>query len=453
MIGEWLGLAGPLGTIIGMTLGAVMMLIIGLCYAELATTLPVAGGEVVYAYAVSGPRLAFTIGWYLSLIYIAVCTFEAISLAWLLEVLIPGIKGPVLYTIYGKELSLGSAAIGVGATILLAFINYRGTHLAARFQDILTYLLLLAAVLFAIASFTKGDLANAQPLFRMYGDQIVWSGVLWVFVTTPFWYSGFQIIPQMMEERSKSTSLSLVGYIILLAIVMAAIFYVLVILASSVVTPWQTLLDKELPVAEALEMAFDNPILPKLVLIAGIIGILTTWNAVMMIASRLLLVLGRARMLPSITAQIHPDYGSPSTSLLAVAVISGLAVFLGRDALIPIVNIGATCFAFAFVVSCWGVIKLRREKPLANRPYRVPGGSATAGIGLVIASLVLVYTLYEPFASSQYRVPLEWLILTAWGVLGALFWYSSANMRNSISQEEQRENIMCNLKADSGDVE
>ena len=415
MVGNWLGMAGPLGAIIGFALGACMMLIIGLCYAELVTTLPIAGGEVVYAYEISGPRLAYVIGWYLALIYIAVCTFEAISLAWILQVLIPGIEGPVLYAVLGTELTAGAVAIGLVATVLLAYLNYRGIHAAARFQDVLTYTLLLAAVLFWAASIAGGDLRNAEPLFKMDGDRIAWTGVLWVFVTTPLWFSGFQVIPQVMEERAEGVSLALVGRVILLAIGMAAVFYILVILSSAIVVPWETVLDAELPVAAALDAAFDNPILTKLVLIAGVVGILTTWNAVMMVASRLLLALGRARLLPSHVASIHPRFGSPAVAVLVVAVISALAIFMGRNALIPIVNIGASCFSFAFVVTCWGVIKLRRDKPDLDRPYKVPGGIATARTAMVIASLVLAYSLYEPFASAGYTVPLEWYVLSAWG--------------------------------------
>jgi amino acid transporter len=245
-----------------------------------------------------------------------------------------------------------------------------------------------------------------------------------------------------MEERAEGASLGLVGRVILLAIGMALAFYVLVILSAAVIVPWETMLEADLPVASALDAAFNRSWLTQLVLVAGLMGILTTWNAIMMIASRILLALGRARMLPAAVARVHPTFGSPAVAVLWVAAISIVGVFLGRSILVPIVNIGATCLAFAFIVSCWGVVRLRHDKPDLDRPYRVPGGVATAWVGTCASILVFAYSLYEPFATAGGGLPVEWAILGSWGLLGILFWCATSRLRNSVSPAEQRQWIL-----------
>ena len=75
VLGEWLEIAGPLGAILGFAIGALVMMIVGLCYAELASMLPVSGGEVAYAYEIFGAKSSYAIGWFLALAYISVTSF------------------------------------------------------------------------------------------------------------------------------------------------------------------------------------------------------------------------------------------------------------------------------------------------------------------------------------------------------------------------------------------
>ena len=88
--GVWLSNSGPLGAIAGFAGGGVIMLVIALCYAEMAGMFPVSGGEVAYTYEVYGLRLSFLCGWLLAFEYIAVTSWEAISLALIADALFPG---------------------------------------------------------------------------------------------------------------------------------------------------------------------------------------------------------------------------------------------------------------------------------------------------------------------------------------------------------------------------
>ena len=95
VLGDWLEIAGPLGAMTGFFGGMIVMMVVGICYAELASLLPVTGGEVAYAYEIFGIKPSYAIGWLLCLAYIAVTSFEAISIGWILGILFPGTRGRV----------------------------------------------------------------------------------------------------------------------------------------------------------------------------------------------------------------------------------------------------------------------------------------------------------------------------------------------------------------------
>src|SRR5262245_30485541 len=131
----WLQQAGPGGAALAFLAGAMAMMLVGLCYAELATALPVTGGEGAYAYVVFGPRASYATGWFLALSSIATTAFEAISLGWVAGALVPGLEGPALYSVAGAPVRAGSLALGLAGTFLLTWLNYRGARAATRAQD------------------------------------------------------------------------------------------------------------------------------------------------------------------------------------------------------------------------------------------------------------------------------------------------------------------------------
>ncbi len=442
VLGEWLNQAGPLGAILAFVGGGLVMMLVGLCYAEMASLLPVSGGEVVYAYELYGVKTCFATGWFLALAYISVTAFEAVSVGWIASVLVPGIQGVSLYTSRGESVHLGGLLLGLGGMALLSWLNYRGARSAAIFQDVLTYGLIILSVVFISAGIMWGQAANLEPLFQRGGAGPAWRGILAVLVTAPFWYAGFNVIPQVMEERAPTTSLRLAGQMILLAIGIAALFYSLVILACSMTMPWEKLLALELPAAGAFEAAFGSTALAKAVLGAALLGLVTTWNTVFISASRVLFALGRARIISAALARVHPDFGSPTRAVLLVGGVASGGLFLGRSAIIPIINVAGTCLAFAFFLTCLGVIKMRRTRPNQPRPYRVPGGTATACVAAAGALFMVCFSLYQPYLNARGTFPLEWILLLGWAIVGALFWALAHKIRDTVSESERRELIL-----------
>lgn len=442
VLGEWLAQAGPLGAAMAMMGGGLIMALVGLCYGEIAAMFPVAGGEVAYTYEIYGAKTCFATGWSLALAYIAVTAFEAVSVGWVADALIPGHAGATLYVIGNAPVQAGALSLALGGMAVLTVVNYRGVGPTAHLQDLLTYGLICLSAVFIAAGSLWGNLENLTPLFRRGDARSVASGILSVFVTAPFWYAGFNVIPQLMEEKAPTTSLKLVARLILLSIGLAAVFYVFVILSCSMLMPWEDLLRFNVPAAAAFEVALNSTTFAKIVLTAALLGLLTTWNPVFMAASRVLFALGRAHMIGPIFGRLHPASGSPSTAILFVASAASLGVLFGRDAIIPIINVASTCLAFAFLLVCWGVIRLRRTSPHHRRPFSVPGGARTAGLAVAGCAGMLALSLYQPLAHPHRFIPLELVVLAAWVILGAAFWRVARGIRGGVDEDERRRLIL-----------
>jgi amino acid transporter len=284
---------------------------------------------------------------------------------------------------------------------LLIFLSYRGTKFAATFQDLLTYAKIALAVIFISAGIIWGQVGNLEPFFQRSASGSILAGIFAVFLTAPFWYGGFNIIPQTMGEKDPKTSLKTVGRTLLFSIVLSGAFYCSIILATSMSLSREKLVGLNLPVAEVFTTAYNFPVLTKLVLIAALLGNFTAWNGVIVCGSRVLFALGRAQIIWNGFGNVHPVFHSPATSVIFVGVVATLGVFLGRGAIIPIVNLASACFALGYLLICLGVLKLRRERPEHERPYRVPGGVVTAGLALAGSVFMLFLSLYQPYVDAK----------------------------------------------------
>lgn len=427
VIGEWLSQAGPLGAVLSFVAGGLVMMLVGLCYAEMATLLPVSGGEVAYALEAFGVETSFAAGWLLTLAYISTTAFEAISVGWILGALVPGLDAPAF-----------DLAVGLSGMALLTLLNVRGARSAAVFQDLLTWALVALSAVFIAAALLRGDASNLRPFFR---EGSPWSGALSVFMTAPFWFAGFNTIPQLMEEKAPGVPLRVVGRALLLSIAAAGLFYCLVVLACSMTMPWKGLLDLELPAASAFEAGLHSPILAKTVLVAALLGLLTTWNAVFLGASRVLFSLGRARLLPPVFGRIHGAFGSPPVAVVFTGLAAAALVLLGRDALLHLVNAAATCLAACFLLTSLAAIRLRAKNPGSDGPYRAPGGRVTAAAASSGSLFMLVLSLYLPYRGAG-RLPIEWILFLVWGLAGVAFWLLGGSIREKMSDAERRKRVL-----------
>ena len=441
-LGGWFEQAGPVGAIVAFAAGGTLMLIIGLCYAEVTPMLPVTGGEVAYAYKAYGTSKAFIIGWFLAFGYLSVSAFEAISVGLVLSFLLPQIDVFPLYEIAGSTVYATHLLLAFVFTGLITGINYFGVGIASRVQIVLTVLFLLCAVLFVVSGIASGEVGNLAPYF---GDSALGSGglagMLAVFVTVPFWYVGFDTIPQAAEERRENSPLHRLGLYVVLAIICSTLFYIAIILGAGMAGPWRDIVGEELPTAAAFSAAFESQWLVRLVLIAGLIGLLTSWNGFFLAGSRVLFSLGRGRIIHESFGQAHAKYGTPTTAVLFSGLVTFLSALLGRGAIIAFVDVGSFCIALAFLGVALSLIQLRKKFPDLERPYRMPGGNALAYVAAA-GSLFILFVMLVPGSPSRLVWPLEWLILGTLSITGIGFWFAARGYRQRVSEDDRARLIL-----------
>jgi APA family basic amino acid/polyamine antiporter len=413
-----------------------LMLAIGLCYAEVTAALPLSGGEVAYAYKAYGTSKAFIVGWFLVFGYLSVSAFEAVSISKVISYLIPSIDYMQLYTVNGSPIYLSHIALSAGFVLLISAINYTGVKNSSRFQVILTILFISLTLIFVIAGMLMGKWENLSPLFSTNNSGSIAAGIAMVLVTVPFWFVGFDTIPQAAEEAKVSISYKTIGLLIPLSIVVAVCFYILLIMSTSIAAPWNDILNDKLPTAKAFEIATESTFLVNLILITAIVGLLTSWNGFFLAGSRVLFALGRGKIVAPILGSSHKTHKTPYTAVLFSGIVTFLASLMGSGAMMAFVNVGSLCIVIAFFGVSASFLKLRRKFPNLHRPYKTPGGKLLGYIGLV-GSMLILTIMVIPNSPVALVWPFEWVIFISLTLLGLLSWTLSAKSRDKVPKKER----------------
>ena len=438
--GDWLIRGGPLGAILGFILGGLMLTVIGLSYAELTPAIPVAGGEVAFAYKAFGSGLSFLTSWFLTFAYISLCPFEAVAIGWLIEYLIPGLKSKSLYTVGGYPVSFLSIVAGIALTLFIIILNYCGVKNSARFQTMATILIFVCVAAFALIALLRGNFSNMQPLFAGTGTgTAVLGSIIAILGIVPFFYSGFDTIPQGAEESAKGINPKDLGKAVIASIIIAAVFYAVVILALSICMPWQKTISYEMPTASAFQTAFGYAWATKLMLLAALFGLITSFNGFFIAATRVLFATGRAGLLSGWFGDVSEKYHTPKNAILFVGLITLIGPFIGRSSLLPIVNVASLAFISGWFITCLSAVRLRITAPDMSRPYKVRN-KAIFYLGAVIAGIIIFLMLF-PGTPAQLQWPLEYIILGIWMFMGYVG-YRWQKTRIKMSDEEMAYQIL-----------
>ena len=148
---------------------------------------------------------------------------------------------------------------------------------------------------------------------------------------------------------------------IILAIIGSTIFYILIMLAAGMASPWQETVKYNLPTAAAFKSSFDSSWMVKVVLFSGVIGLLTSWNGFFIACTRVLFALGRGHIIDKRFSSTHKEYGTPVNAIVFSGILTALAACLGRGALIALVDVGSFCIAVAFLGVSLSFLKLRMK--------------------------------------------------------------------------------------------
>jgi amino acid transporter len=371
--------------------------------------MPKAGGEHVYSHRALGATASFICTWAILLGYVSVVAFEAVALPTVVDYLVPGFSRGYLWTIAGWDVELSWVLVGVVAAIFMTAINVIGIRTAAKLQFLVTVLVIAVGVLLIGGAANAGSSDNMQPFFDNGAK-----GLLGVLVMVPFMFVGFDVIPQSAEEVD--IPFSEIGRTLMISILMAVLWYVLIIAAVSMGLPEIDRAASSLPTADATAAVFGGTWAAKLLVVAGIGGILTSWNAFLIGGSRALYALARAGQLPKSLGALHPRYNTPHNAVLLIGVLSVIAPLFGRPALVWLVDAGGLGIVTAYAFVAWSFLRLRKHEPDMPRPYKVRHGQLTGWAALVLSLAIAV--LYLPISPAALIWPYEWLIVIAWVLLG-----------------------------------
>ena len=295
---DWMAKAGPLGTIIGFAIGAVLMMIIAVSYGFLIKSFPVSGGEFAYSYVGFGRNHAYICGWFLVLGYMSIIALNASALALLGKYVIPSVAAQVfMYEIAGWEVYLTEVLIASLALIVFAYLNIKGAQLSGRAQFIFCIIMIAGVLLLFIGALfhPSTSFENVQPLFNPEISSL--AAVLAIVAIAPWAYVGFDNVPQAAEEFKFSPQKAF--SLIIIALIFAGVVYCLMILTTALGAPWQDLVAQS-PLwgtGDVVTSLFGGFGLFVLV-IAVLMGIFTGLNGFYISASRLLFAMGRAQILP-----------------------------------------------------------------------------------------------------------------------------------------------------------
>ena len=405
----WINEAGFWGALVAFLAGSSIILLVGLSYGELTSALPLAGGEIVYVYRAMGKNAAWVVGWIMAFAYIAVAAWESIAISTALDYLLPIPSFLHLWDVSGASVYLSWALIGMVGAIAMTLLNLFATRPAIIFQVMATAGFIFIGFILLFGGVTFGSTDNMEPIFR--GG----SGLTYVILMVPSMLVGFDVIPQSAEEMN--IPLKDVGRMVVVCIVLACLWYVMIIIGVTLAAPLEIRSSGLIPAADVMSYAYGDPIFGKVIILGGLLGILTCWNGFFMGASRLIFAMGRAKMLPTVFGKLHKTYQTPWAATIMVGIICILSPLLGKNAFVWLVNASAFCALFGYFIVSGSFVILRWKEPDLSRPFKLRGGKLIGWSALILSGLYFLLFVSNTVTKSWTE---ELLFIFLWVILGLI---------------------------------
>lgn len=404
LMDDWLARGGPFGAMLGFAAGGILLLPVGYIYGEWVKRLPDAAGEAAYTAQAFRPWVSYVTGWIMLLAYFIVCPWEAVAVGKLAAYLFPQIDRFELYRVDGLPIFLPRLLLGAAITLFLAWLNYRGIHASATFQNWATSAVLAVFLLLVVASAFSGTPGNLQPHF----SRAPWISVLLTLQIVPYFVTGFESIPKAAEESHPGFPACNFFKAIAVALLVGAGFYALTVAATSYAAPWPTLVGKRFATALAFESSAHLAWVARLILAASLVGLLQCFNGNFVACTRMLFAFGRRGTIPAVIGRVHPTHQTPQVAIAAVTATTLLGLLLGDALLVPVTEVGSMAPAFGWFATCLSFYIVER----AVRPRVI------AAMGITV-SFVLVMMKLLPGVPGHFSLA-EWIALGAWILLGVI---------------------------------
>jgi APA family basic amino acid/polyamine antiporter len=431
--------AGP-ALAISLVLVAIVCAFTGLCYAELASMIPIAGSAYTYTYATMGELIAWIIGWDLILEYAVsnmavsvgfaahvVATFSWFgwhpALRWITPAYLPGgltdLQNNVLYA-PGWHFGFNLPAFLI--VMLLTVVLVRGIRESAETNNVMVILKIAAILAFVFVGMRFIHPANYHP-FAPEG----WPGVLTGGSIIFFTYIGFDSVSTAAEEARNPQRDLPIG--IIATLIVCTVLYIAVAVVLTGIVPWQTLIDDAAPVVNSMSRLAGTTKSALLhwtelaVLFGAMMGMISSLLVFQLGQARVWFSMSRDGLLPKLFSRVHPRFRTPATATWIAGFLVGIpGGILDIGTLSDLSNIGTL---FAFVLVSIGVIILRYKQPERRRGFRAPGGLAAPILSVVFCVLLMA------------GLPiLTWLRFFVWLIIGLMVYMLYSRHRSEFSPRQ-----------------
>jgi ethanolamine permease len=365
---------GTLGLAIATFFIIILYVTFTFSYAELACSIPKAGGAFDYAARAMGKDLGFIAGMAQNVEFIFAPPAIAFAIGAYFNLFFPQL--PIL-------------GIAVFGYLVFTALNIYGVKAAASFELIITILAVAELLLFAGVTLPHIQIKNLQQNAFPNG----WQGVLASIPFAIWFFLAIEGVANVAEEAIRPQRTILFGFGS--AILTLVILCILTFTSSVGVAGWEaivykadgTVSDSPLPLALS-HIVGDQNWLYHLLITIGLFGLIASFHGIILAAGRSTFEFGRVKFAPAFLGKIHPRFRTPSNALLVNMIIGIIALFTGKTG--EIITISVFGALTLYIISMISLITLRRKEPELDRPFKVPFYPAFPIIALVIAVVSFV---------------------------------------------------------------
>ncbi len=420
----FLPLAGPLGTALGMVIGAAVMLLIGVNYHFLMNKYPDAGGTLTYSIRAFGFDHGLLSAWFLMLVYIAIMWANATAIVLIARNLFGGaLQFGFHYQVAGYHVYMGEVLLTLAVILTFGFVCMRSKRLAAVVQTIMAIILVCGVIVCAAFVLGKsGGISRLTPVYAPGGKSAA-RQIMSIVVLAPWAFVGFESISNSTQDFKFSPKKSV--WIMLAALAAGTTCYVLLALIAASRVPagyqnWVGYLSKldnmsgyaSIPTFFAVNEAMGKRGLAVLgVAILG--GIITGLVGNYIAASRLMYAMTEDNILPEWFGRLDKN-GNPANAFKFLMAISAAIPFVGRAAIGWIVDVNTIGALIAYAYTSAAAYKLAK----ADKNI---GVQVTGLIGAVLSLLFFLYFMVPNIWTVGGLSAASYLILIVWSVIGFLF--------------------------------
>jgi APA family basic amino acid/polyamine antiporter len=437
--------AGP-SLMLSFVITAIVCAFTAVCYAEMASMVPISGSAYTYSYATLGELVAWIIGWDLILEYAIGNVAVAISWAnyfrsfmydafgvripdWLAIDFrtarkIPGLLDNAPH-LFGKPIVFNLLAIGIVALITVVLVW--GIKESAEVNAVMVAIKIIVLLFFIGAAVYYVSPSRMERNWHPF-QPVGWGGTLAGAAVVFFAYIGFDAVSTVAEETKNPAKDLPIG--IIASLVICTIFYVVVAAVFTGLIPYQELVRRLLteqaePLTMALNHAAPNARLASAVVAFGSVVAHTAVLLVFQLGQpRIFFSMARDGLLPRMFAKVHPKFKTPHvTTILTGMIVGGFAAVMSIDEMVDLTNIGTL---FAFVLVCIGIIILRYKDPERRRPFKVPSQTWLWFFPL-LAAMGYFYYYYATavptvsFSGRRWHILLQAILVAGALVLGFIY--------------------------------